>query len=149
MTKNDQTVIDQHLRELLGDTFGLYAKTHAFHWNVTGPMFETLHLLFERQYTELWEAADEIAERLRAVKSFAPATLTDMLKTSAVKEQNNIPAALDMVRELASDHRLVAGRIREAIPTLEDAGDDLTADLFVARGREHEKTAWMLESLAA
>lgn len=149
MSKNDKAVIEQALREALSDTYVLYAKTHSFHWNVEGPFFDPLHKLFETQYTELWTAIDEIAERLRAVGAYAPHDSAELMAHSALKEEKKIPAAMDMVKKLAADHEAAAKRLQKAIPVVQEAGDELTADLFINRAQVHEKAAWMLRATAA
>lgn len=147
--KNAATVIEQHLREALADTYTLYAKTHAFHWNVEGPHFASLHKLFEEQYTDLWNTVDVIAERLRAIGVYAPRTSEELRAPTCLKEETKIPEALDMCKKLADDHTKIANRMQKAIPLVQDAGDELTADLFIERAQFHEKTAWMLRATAA
>ncbi len=145
--KNDKTVIEQHLREALADTYTLYLKTHSFHWNVEGPLFDSLHKLFEAQYTDLWQAADELAERLRAIGVYAPRNSAEMTESTVLKEAGNkIPEGVDMCRTLAADHLTVSARLKKAISIVQDAGDELTADMFIARGQFHEKAAWMLNA---
>lgn len=148
MKKNDKAVAEQALREALSDTYVLYAKTHAFHWNVEGPLFPQLHTMFEEQYTNLWNAVDEIAERLRGIGAYAPHATEELIGHSILKEEKKIPAALDMVKKLAADHEAVSKRLQKAIPIVQDAGDELTADLFIQRGQFHEKAAWMLRATA-
>ena len=131
---------------LLADSYTLYLKTHAYHWNVTGPMFTTLHTLFEAQYTELALAVDEIAERIRALGEFAPGSYSAFAKASSVKEANGVPRASDMIRELANDQQTVAATAREVFEAAEAAGDQASADLAVRRIEVHEKNAWMLLS---
>ena len=129
---------------LLADSYTLYLKTHNYHWNVTGPMFTTLHTLFETQYTELALAVDEIAERIRAVGSPAPGSYTQFAELAKVKEAKGIPKAVDMIRELANDHRTVAETAKALIGVAEEANDQATADLATRRIELHEKAAWML-----
>ena len=135
------------LGRVLADSTVLYAKTHGFHWNVTGPMFNTLHLMFMGQYTELWNALDAIAERIRALGCPAPFGGATYGQLSSIAESQGIPAALEMVRELVLGHEAVARTIRVVMVTAEEANDQPTADLLTQRLRIHEKTAWMLRSL--
>ena len=134
------------LSRLLADTYVLYGKTHGFHWNVTGPMFNTLHLMFMDQYTELWNSLDDIAERIRAlvVAAYGGSALAGLASIKEVTEQ---PAALDMLRELVAGHEAVARTARSIFPLAEAASDEPTADLLTQRLQIHEKTAWMLRSL--
>ena len=132
---------------VLADSTVLYAKTHGFHWNVTGPMFNTLHLMFMGQYTELWNAIDAIAERIRALGCPAPFGGATYGQLSSIAESQGIPAALEMVRELVLGHEAVARTIRGVMVTAEAANDQPTADLLTQRLQIHEKTAWMLRSL--
>ena len=125
----------------------LYAKTHGFHWNVTGPMFNTLHLMFMGQYTELWTALDAIAERIRALGFPAPYGAATYAGLSSIPESQGVPAALEMVRELVNGHEAVARTIRSVFRTADEAGDQPSADLLTQRLQIHEKTAWMLRSL--
>ena len=135
------------LARLLADTYTLYLKTHNFHWNVTGPMFQTLHLMFETQYNELWLAVDEIAERIRALGYPAPGTYADYAKLSSIKESAGVPAAEDMIRLLVEGQEAVVRTARSAFPVVDKAHDEATADLLTRRMQIHEKTAWMLRSL--
>ena len=135
------------LGQLLSDTFVLYGKTHGFHWNVVGPMFNTLHLMFEGQYTELWNALDEIAERIRALGHPAPYGGANFASLATIPETQGVPAALDMVRELVAGHEAVARTARQAFALADEANDQPTADLLTQRLQIHEKTAWMLRSL--
>ena len=137
------------LNATLADTYALYMKTHSFHWNVTGPQFHTLHTMFEEQYREMWAALDEIAERVRALGVFAPASgkqFADLTKIESA--DNEPPAAAAMVAQLLSDHELLIAQARTALSTAEDAGDAASADLLTVRIQTHEKTAWMLRSMA-
>lgn len=147
--ENDRREISEALSKLLADTFTLYLKTHNFHWNVTGPMFQTLHLMFEVQYNELWTAGDLIAERIRALGFFAPATYRDFLRLTSIQEPEGVPAAEEMIRVLVEGHETTARTARAAIVTAEKANDAPTADLLTERLQIHEKTAWMLRSLLA
>ena len=135
------------LGRVLADSTVLYAKTHGFHWNVTGPMFNTLHLMFMGQYTELWNALDAIAERIRTLGCPAPFGGATYGQLSSIAETQGIPAALEMVRELVLGHEAVARTIRGVMVTAEEANDQPTADLLTQRLQIHEKTAWMLRSL--
>jgi starvation-inducible DNA-binding protein len=135
------------LGQLLSDTFVLYGKTHGFHWNVTGPMFNSLHLMFEGQYTELWDALDEIAERIRALGHPAPYGGANFAALASIPETQGVPAAMDMVRELVAGHEAVARTARQAFALADEANDQPTADLLTQRLQIHEKTAWMLRSL--
>ena len=139
--------IAEGLGRVLADSTVLYAKTHGFHWNVTGPMFNTLHLMFMEQYTELWNALDEIAERIRALGCPAPFGGSTYSGLSSVPETEGIPTALEMVRELVEGHEAVARTIRGVCAVAEEANDQPTADLLTQRLQIHEKTAWMLRSL--
>ena len=135
------------LGRVLADSTVLYAKTHGFHWNVTGPMFNSLHLMFEGQYTELWDALDEIAERIRALGHPAPYGGANFAALASIKETQGVPAAMDMVRELVAGHEAVARTARQAFDLADEANDQPTADLLTQRLQIHEKTAWMLRSL--
>jgi starvation-inducible DNA-binding protein len=139
--------ISESLGALLADTYTLYLKTHAFHWNVEGPMFNTLHEMFMTQYTELWGALDLIAERIRALGFPAPGTYQEFGKLSSIEETVGVPEALEMVRILVKGHEAVARTARKAFPVADKAGDESTADLLTQRLQVHEKTAWMLRAL--
>ncbi len=134
------------LGRLLADSTVLYAKTHGFHWNVTGPMFNTLHLMFMEQYVELWNALDVMAERIRALGHPAPFG-GSLAALASIPESQGVPAAMDMVQELVLGHEAVARTARALFPLLEEANDQPTADLLTQRLQIHEKTAWMLRSL--
>jgi starvation-inducible DNA-binding protein len=142
-----RAAIAEGLGRVLADSTVLYAKTHGFHWNVTGPMFNTLHLMFMEQYTELWTALDEIAERIRALGFPAPYGGRIYSGLSSVPEAEGVPPALAMVRELVEGHEAVARTIRSVFAVADKAGDQPTADLLTQRLQIHEKTAWMLRSL--
>jgi starvation-inducible DNA-binding protein len=135
------------LSRVLADTYSLYLKTHNFHWNVEGPMFNTLHLMFMEQYTELWNALDAIAERIRSLGYPAPGTGSEFAKLSTIEETEGVPEAMEMVRLLVAGHEAVARTAREAFPAAEKGSDESTADLLTQRLQVHEKTAWMLRSL--
>jgi starvation-inducible DNA-binding protein len=143
----DREKIVAGVSRVLADTYTLYLKTHNFHWNVEGPMFNTLHLMFMEQYTELWNALDLIAERIRALGFPAPATNKEFSKLASIEETEGVPDALDMVRLLVTGHEAVARTARAAFPAAEKAGDESTCDLLTQRLQIHEKTAWMLRSL--
>jgi starvation-inducible DNA-binding protein len=143
----DRVKIADGLARLLADTYSLYLKTHSFHWNVEGPMFNTLHLMFMEQYTELWNALDAIAERIRSLGYPAPGTNSEFARLTSIDETPGVPEAMDMVRLLVSGHEAVARTARKAFPTVDKAGDESTADLLTQRLQVHEKTAWMLRSL--
>jgi starvation-inducible DNA-binding protein len=143
----DRAKIADGLARLLADTYSLYLKTHSFHWNVEGPMFNTLHLMFMEQYTELWNALDAIAERIRSLGYPAPGTNSEFARLTSIDETPGVPAALDMVRLLVSGHEAVARTARAVFPAADKAGDESTADLLTQRLQVHEKTAWMLRSL--
>ena len=145
----DRKGIAEGLNALLADTYALYLKTHAFHWNVTGPMFQTLHLMFETHYNELWLATDPIAERIRALGFPVKATYAAFTKLSSNPEADGVPEATDMVRELVKGHEAAARTARSIFPRAEKGGDESTVDLLTQRLQIHEKTAWMLRSLLA
>jgi starvation-inducible DNA-binding protein len=135
------------LARVLADTYTLYLKTHAFHWNVEGPMFNTLHQMFMGQYTELWNSLDLMAERIRSLGFPAPGTYGEFAKLSSIEETLGVPEAMEMVRVLVAGHEAVARTIRSVFPTADGAHDESTADLLTQRLQVHEKTAWMLRSL--
>ncbi len=141
--------IAQGLSRLLADTYTLYLKTHNYHWNVVGPMFNTLHLMFETQYNELALAVDLIAERIRALGEPAPGSYHEFSKLSSVTEDTDTPDAIEMIRRLVEGQETVARTARSVFPIAEQAGDQPTADLLTQRMQVHEKTAWMLRSLLA
>ncbi len=135
------------LSHLLADTYTLYLKTHNFHWNVKGPMFQTLHLMFETQYTELALAVDLIAERIRALGYPAPGTYSEYAKLSSIAETPGVPKATDMIQLLVEGQEAVVRTARSIFPVVEEVNDEPTADLLTQRMQIHEKTAWMLRSL--
>ncbi|MFQ4145774.1 Dps family protein [Chlorogloeopsis sp. ULAP02] len=139
--------IAEGLSRLLADTYTLYLKTHNFHWNVTGPMFQTLHLMFEQQYTELALAVDLVAERIRALGYPAPGTYSEFVKLSSIPETPGVPKATDMIRLLVEGQEAVVRTARSIFPVVEEVNDEPTADLLTQRMQVHEKTAWMLRSL--
>jgi starvation-inducible DNA-binding protein len=139
--------IAKGLSRFLADTYTLYLKTHGFHWNVTGPMFNTLHMMFETQYTELWGAVDVIAERLRALDAPAPGSYSEFSKLTSLKESNGPVDAKGMIAQLLDGHETVARTARGLFPVAEKGNDEATMDLLTQRLQLHEKTAWMLRSL--
>lgn len=147
INEKDRKKIAEGLSHLLADSYSLYLKTHYFHWNVTGPMFNSLHLMFETQYTELATAVDDIAERIRSLDFFAPGTYREFAKLSSIPECESVPKAQDMIKELVAGHEAVCRTARSVFPAADKAGDEATADLLTQRLQIHEKTAWMLRSL--
>jgi starvation-inducible DNA-binding protein len=145
----DRVAIAEGLSRLLADTYTLYLKTHNYHWNVTGPMFQTLHLMFEGQYTELSQAVDLIAERIRALGERAPGSYREFGHLASIGEDAEPPDALEMVRRLVEGQEAVVRTARSIFPVVEGAHDEVTADLLTQRMQVHEKTAWMLRSLLA
>jgi starvation-inducible DNA-binding protein len=135
------------LAHLLADTYTLYLKTHNYHWNVTGPMFNTLHLMFEAQYTELAQAVDLVAERIRALGYPAPGSYAQYAKLSVIKESEGAPAAEEMIADLVRGQEAVVRTARRVFPTVEKAADQATADLLTQRMQVHEKAAWMLRAM--
>ncbi len=147
--EKDRREIAEGLSKLLADTYTLYLKTHNFHWNVTGPMFQTLHLMFEQQYNELALAVDQIAERIRALGFPAPGTYREFSKLSSIGEEEGAPNAEEMIRKLVEGQEAVVRTARTVFPIVDKANDEPTADLLTQRMQVHEKTAWMLRSLLA
>ncbi|MDQ5848726.1 MAG: DNA starvation/stationary phase protection protein [Pseudomonadota bacterium] len=145
----DRKKIAQGLSRLLADTYTLYLKTHNYHWNVTGPMFQTLHLMFEQQYNELALAVDLVAERIRALGFPAPGTYTEFAALSSIKESQGTPAAEQMIRDLVAGQEAVVRTARSVFPLVDEVNDEPSADLLTQRMQVHEKTAWMLRSLLA
>lgn len=139
--------IAQGLARLLADSYTLYLMTHNFHWNVKGPMFNTLHTMFMQQYTEQWTALDEIAERIRSLGFPAPGTYKEFVKLASIEEVSGVPKAMDMVRHLVAAQEATARTARTVFTLAEKASDQPTADLLTQRLNVHEKTAWMLRSL--
>ena len=144
---NAREEIANGLSRVLADTYTLYLKTHNFHWNVTGPMFQALHLMFEAQYNELALAVDAVAERIRALGFPAPGTYTQFLQLSSIKDEDGMPKAQDMIRRLVEGHETVARTARQVFKVAESVSDQPTCDLLTQRMQVHEKTAWMLRSL--
>jgi len=145
--KKDREAIAQGLARLLADTYTLYLKTHNFHWNVTGPMFQTLHVMFETQYMELALAVDLIAERIRSLGFPAPGTYKEFAELSSIKEQQGVPSATQMITLLVEGQEAVVRTARSVFPLVEKVNDEPTADLLTQRMQVHEKTAWLLRSL--
>ncbi|UJJ57472.1 Dps family protein [Rhodanobacter denitrificans] len=147
IAKKDREAVAKHLSRLLADTYSLYLKTHSFHWNITGPQFNSLHAMFQTQYNALWLAADEVAERIRTLDVFAPGSYSQFAKLSAIKEEAGVPEWKAMVGQLVEGHEIAAATARDTLKAANAAGDDGTADMVTGRLKEHEKTAWMLRSL--
>jgi len=147
ISDNNRKAVAAGLSGLLADTYTLYLKTHNFHWNVEGPMFQTLHVMFMGQYTEMWNALDVIAERIRALGHYAPGTYSEFVELSAIKESKGVPKANKMIEELISGHETVIKTVRHIFDAAEKAKDQTTMDVLTQRLDIHEKTAWMLRSL--
>ena len=148
ISAKDRAAIADGLAHLLADTYTLYLTTHNFHWNVTGPMFNTLHVMFMGQYTELWNAVDPVAERIRSLGHPAPGSYAQFGRLSSLPDAPETPPkALEMVRVLVAGHEAVARTARKLFPLADKAGDEPTADLLTQRLTVHEQTAWMLRSL--
>jgi starvation-inducible DNA-binding protein len=142
-----RAAVVQGLSRLLADTYMVYLKTHSFHWNVEGPMFQTLHLMFMEQYTETWNAIDLIAERIRSLGEYAPGTYKEYARLARVKETDGVPKAEEMVRLLIEGQEAIVRTAREVLPLADEAKDEPTLDLLTQRMQVHEKNAWMLRSL--
>jgi starvation-inducible DNA-binding protein len=149
ISEEDRKEIADGLSHLLADSYTLYLKTHNYHWNVTGPMFQTLHLMFETQYNELALAVDLIAERIRALGFPAPGSYREFGKLTAIEEDEDAPDATEMIRRLVAGQETVTRTARSIFPAVEKANDEPTADLLTQRMQLHEKNAWMLRSLLA
>lgn len=147
LTEKNREAIASGLSGLLADSYTLYLMTHNFHWNVKGPMFNSLHQMFMTQYTEQWGALDLIAERIRALGYPAPGTYAEFVKLASIKEVEGVPKAMDMVRHLVNAQEATARTARKLLPLVDEADDQPTADLLTQRLDVHEKTAWMLRSL--
>ncbi|MEE9139548.1 MAG: Dps family protein [Alphaproteobacteria bacterium] len=147
IAQKDRRQIAKGLSKVLADTYTLYLKTHNFHWNVKGPLFNTLHLMFEQQYNELALAVDQIAERIRALGEPAPGSYAEFAKLASVKEAKGVPKAEEMIRQLVQGNEAVVKTARKVFPAAERANDESTADLLTQRMQTHEKTAWMLRSM--
>jgi starvation-inducible DNA-binding protein len=145
--EDQRTEIIKGLSKLLADSYTLYLKTHNFHWNVTGPMFSTLHTMFETQYNEMWLAIDVIAERIRALDGYAPGTYSQFAKLTSIPEADGVPEAKMMIKQLLEGHEAVVRTARSIFPVVEKAEDEASQDLLTQRIQFHEKTAWMLRSL--
>lgn len=146
---DDRSEIAEGLARVLADTYTLYLKTHNYHWNVTGPHFAALHAMFEAQYRELWAATDEIAERIRALGKYAPGTYAEYAKLTSIQEDNGVPSAEQMLKNLVKGHEQVAKTARDLFKLASEADDEVTADLMVQRMDASEKTAWMLRASVA
>jgi starvation-inducible DNA-binding protein len=147
ITEVHRKEIAHGLSRVLADTYTLYLKTHYFHWNVTGPMFQTLHLMFEQQYNELALAVDLLAERIRALDVPAPGSYSMFSKLTSIREETGLPKAEDMIRQLIDGQEAVIRTARTVFRIADEAADQVTADLLTERMQIHEKTAWMLRSL--
>ena len=145
--QKDRIDIAAGLSRLLADSYTLYLKTHNYHWNVTGPMFNTLHQMFEDQYTELATAVDEIAERIRALGVLSPGSYREFSELTEIEEDDAVPTAQQMIANLVSGQETVARTARSIFPLVEKASDEPTADLLTQRMQVHEKNAWMLRSM--
>ena len=145
--EKQRKAIAEGLSRLLADSYTLYLKTHNYHWNVTGPMFNTLHLMFETQYNELALAVDLIAERIRALGVYAPGSYAAFSKLSSIEESDKVPSATDMIADLVKGQETVVRTARKVFPLADKADDEATADLLTQRIQLHEKTAWMLRSM--
>jgi starvation-inducible DNA-binding protein len=143
----ERAAIAHGLSKLLADTYVVYLKTHNFHWNVEGPMFQTLHQMFMEQYTETWNAIDLIAERIRSLGEYAPGTYKEYAKLARIKETDGVPKAEEMVRLLIEGQEAIVRTAREVLPIADEANDEPTLDLLTQRMQIHEKNAWMLRSL--
>lgn len=148
LKKNHQSQMVDVLNEVLTNSYALYFKTHAYHWNVEGVHFDTLHKLFEDQYTEMWEAIDEIAERIRALGAYAPMNTVEILKNSQIQSADKPVDALDMVKDLADGHETLSKILASGIEKASEVGDEVSADIMIARQTVHDKTAWMLNATA-
>ena len=147
ISAKDREAIANGLSRLLADTYVLYLKTHNFHWNVEGPMFQTLHQMFMAQYTETWNAVDLVAERIRSLGHYAPGTYREYLALARIKETPGVPRAEQMLKLLIEGQEAVVRTAREVLPLAERADDQPTLDLLTQRMQIHEKNAWMLRSL--
>jgi len=147
IAEKDRKKIAEGLSRMLADTYTLYLKTHNFHWNVTGPMFQTLHLMFMTQYNEIWLAVDMVAERIRGLGYPAPGTYKEFAALSSIKDADGVPNAKEMIRQLVDGQETVVRTARKLLPVAEKAGDQPTVDLLSARMMVHEQNAWMLRSL--
>ncbi len=137
------------LAKVLADTYVLYLKTHNFHWNVEGEKFHALHVMFEEQYRDMWAALDEIAERIRALGEYAPGTYAKLAELASIKENQEIPAAKDMIRELVADHEKMVATLADAVKTAQEVSDEPSAGMLTDRQATHEKQLWMMKSMLA
>lgn len=149
ISNKERKAITDGLSALLADSYMLYIKTHNFHWNVEGPMFNTLHTMFMDQYTELWNALDTLAERIRALGEYAPGSYKQFAALTSIEESDKVPKAEKMIQELIKGHETVIQTARKLLPICDDAHDDVTAGVLTDRLEIHEKTSWMLRSLLA
>jgi starvation-inducible DNA-binding protein len=147
IAEKDRKNIAEGLERMLADTYTLYLKTHNFHWNVTGPMFQTLHLMFQTQYNEIWLAVDVIAERIRALGFPAPGSYKEFAALTEIRDSNGVPNAGEMIRQLVDGQETVVRTARSILPIAEAAGDQPTADVLTQRMTVHEQNAWRLRSL--
>lgn len=148
LDENARLSVAEALNKTLADTYALYMKTHAYHWNVTGPQFHTLHVMFEEQYREMWAALDEIAERVRALGVFAPSSGKSLAELSVIENADpEPPASEEMIKRALEGHEALVNRARAGLSIAEDAGDAASADLLTVRIQTHEKTAWMLRAM--
>ena len=147
ISEQDRSEIADGLSRLLADTYTLYLKTHNYHWNVTGPMFRTLHLMFEEEYNELWIAGDLIAERIRSLGHPAPGSYAEFSRRTSIPEEDGVPDASSMIANLVAGHEAVSRTARAVLPAAQSAGDEASVDLLTQRLEVHEKTAWMLRSM--
>jgi starvation-inducible DNA-binding protein len=147
IAEKDRKNIAEGLEHMLADTYTLYLKTHNFHWNVTGPMFQTLHLMFMTQYNEIWLAVDVIAERIRALGFPAPGSYKEFAALTEIKDSKGVPSAKEMILQLVDGQETVVRTARDVLPVAEKAGDQPTVDMLSARMQVHEQNAWMLRSL--
>jgi starvation-inducible DNA-binding protein len=146
ISTEDRAKIVDSLSTVLADAYMLYLKTHNFHWNVTGPMFSTLHVMFEQQYTEQWNALDDIAERIRALGHFAPATYKRYAELSSITEEPDVLSAKEMIRQLVEGNEVLTRTLRAGVKVADELDDFPTADMLTTRMEVHEKNAWMLRS---
>ena len=146
LSKEERAGVSAELTKVLADSFAVYLKTHGYHWNVRGPEFFAIHNLLEQQYRDIWEALDEIAERIRALGEFAPQGYATFANLTSIKDGDPELAAADMLKELMRDHETVIATCRAALKVADDDGDDVSVDLLTQRLAAHEKFAWMLRS---
>lgn len=147
LKSNSRGQVVEALKKVLANTYTLYFKTHSYHWNVEGPQFKSFHDLFMIQYTEMWQIIDELAERLRALDVYAPCNYEEISHGSTIKPAKGAPNAIEMAKELAADNALLAKLVVESLAITQEAGDEVTTDIFIGRATIHEKNAWMLRSM--